>query len=84
MERKSYHFPAVRRQSDKRPVIVGMGPAGLFAALTLARMGLKPIVLERGRPVEERTEDVEHFWRTGQLSRTSNVQFGECIRNPRA
>ena len=54
-----------------------MGPAGLFAALFLARAGIPCVLLERGRPVEERTRDVERFWATGQLSRTSNVQFGE-------
>ena len=54
-----------------------MGPAGLFAALFLARAGIPCTVLERGRPVEERTRDVEHFWATGQLSPASNVQFGE-------
>ena len=72
-----YVFPPVRRTSPLPPVVVGMGPAGLFAALFLARNGLAPIVLERGRPVEERTADVEQFWATGVLDPTSNVQFGE-------
>ena len=72
-----YVFPPVRRTSPLPPVVVGMGPAGLFAALFLARNGLAPIVLERGRPVEERTADVEQFWSTGVLDPTSNVQFGE-------
>ena len=72
-----YVFPPVRRTSSLPPVVVGMGPAGLFAALFLARSGLAPIVLERGRPVEERTADVECFWSTGVLDPSSNVQFGE-------
>ena len=72
-----YVFPPVRRTSSLPPVVVGMGPAGLFAALYLARSGVSSIVLERGRPVEERTADVERFWATGVLNPASNVQFGE-------
>lgn len=60
-----------------RPVIVGFGPAGIFAALTLARQGYKPIVYERGEDVHKRTETVEKFWKTGELNLESNVQFGE-------
>lgn len=60
-----------------RPVVVGAGPAGLFAALTLAQHGYRPLLLERGRPVEARTEDVSRFWRTGIFDPISNVQFGE-------
>ncbi len=59
------------------PVVVGAGPAGLFAALTLARAGARPILIERGKPVEERTEDVEAMREHGLLNPESNVQFGE-------
>ena len=60
-----------------RPVIVGFGPAGMFAALVLAKAGLRPIVLERGKCVEQRQEDVANFRKTGVLCTESNVQFGE-------
>ena len=60
-----------------RPVVVGFGPCGLFAALVLAQMGLRPLVLERGRPVRERTKDTWGLWRQGVLQPESNVQFGE-------
>ena len=72
-----YAPPRAGRAFSHPPVVVGMGPAGLFAALTLARAGVPPIVLERGRPVEERTADVERFWVGGSLDPGSNVQFGE-------
>ncbi len=60
-----------------RPVIAGMGPCGMFAALVLAQAGLRPIVLERGMPVEQRVKDVERFWKEGVLDPESNAQFGE-------
>jgi uncharacterized protein len=60
-----------------RPVVVGFGPCGLFAALLLAQMGFRPIVLERGRAVRERTQDTWGLWRRGVLDPESNVQFGE-------
>ncbi|ESQ81615.1 hypothetical protein AEAC466_20790 [Asticcacaulis sp. AC466] len=60
-----------------RPVIIGAGPCGLFAALILAQMGLRPIILERGKVVRERTKDTWGLWRRGELHPESNVQFGE-------
>ncbi|MDO6711598.1 NAD(P)/FAD-dependent oxidoreductase [Aliiglaciecola sp. 2_MG-2023] len=61
----------------ERPVVVGLGPCGLFAALILAQMGFKPIILERGKEVRERTKDTFGFWRKKPLNPESNVQFGE-------
>jgi uncharacterized protein len=62
---------------QERPVVVGFGPCGMFAALVLAQMGFKPIVLERGKPVRERTKDTWGLWRKKTLNPESNVQFGE-------
>jgi len=61
----------------ERPVVVGTGPCGLFAALTLAQMGFRPLILERGKRVRERTQDTWGFWRKSLLDTESNVQFGE-------
>ena len=63
--------------SDKKTVIVGSGPAGLFAALRLSEYGLKPLLIERGEPLEQRAGTVQRFWRAGVLDPESNVQFGE-------
>jgi uncharacterized protein len=60
-----------------RPVVVGIGPCGMFAGLLLAQMGLRPIIIERGKKARARSKDVFHFWKTGELNERSNVQFGE-------
>ena len=72
-----YKAPKRRELSGKRPVVVGFGPAGMFAALILAMAGQKPLVLERGEDAASRHEKVERFFATGELDTTSNVQFGE-------
>ena len=70
------HDPGAR-PFKTRPVVVGMGPAGLFCAIKLTEAGYAPILLERGAPMEERVRDVEAFWRDGNLKPNSNIQFGE-------
>lgn len=73
-----YHFPELGTEPmEHPPVIVGMGPAGLFCGYYLAVHGYCPVLLERGKRVEERQKDVESFWETGILNPASNVQFGE-------
>ena len=72
-----YKLPKPRKLPESRPVVVGFGPAGMFAALVLALAGAKPLVLERGDDAQTRHEKVEHFFATGQLDPRSNVQFGE-------
>ena len=75
-EKKKYVFPK-GRIPEKPVVIAGMGPAGMLCALTLAKNGVKVIVCERGKPVDERIRDVQSFWDGGELDERSNVQFGE-------
>lgn len=75
---KPYLFPASGQKDMKhRPVIVGMGPAGLFCGYLLAKHGYRPILIERGKDVDARTADVQRFWEKGELVPNSNVQFGE-------
>ncbi len=73
----SYYKPPRGAASQERPVVIGFGPAGMFAALILALAGLRPIVLERGEDAASRHEKVERFFATGELDPKSNVQFGE-------
>jgi len=77
-EKESYpKLKPVKKTVSSRPIVVGSGPAGLFAALTLAEAGLNPIIIERGSPAPERKAHVETFWNSGKLNVNSNVQFGE-------
>jgi uncharacterized FAD-dependent dehydrogenase len=75
---ETYYYPVQAPANfGKRPVVIGTGPCGLFAGLSLARMGFKPLILERGKEVRERSQDVWGFWRQGRFNPESNVQFGE-------
>lgn len=65
------------KSSDLRPVIIGTGPCGLFTGLILAEAGMRPLLLERGKPAKQRVKDVAAFWKDGSLDKNSNVQFGE-------
>jgi uncharacterized FAD-dependent dehydrogenase len=74
----TYRFPTQAPPDlALRPVVIGVGPCGLFAGLVLAQMGFRPLILERGKQVRERTVDTFGFWRQGHLDPESNVQFGE-------
>jgi uncharacterized protein len=74
----SYHVVAQAPQDlSERPVVIGTGPCGIFAGLLLAQMGFRPVILERGKSVRERTKDTFALWRQGKLDPESNVQFGE-------
>ena len=75
---ETYHYPVQAPANiGKRPVVIGTGPCGLFAGLSLARMGFRPLILERGKDVRKRSQDVWGFWRQRHLNPESNVQFGE-------
>ena len=76
-EEVPYRFPVAAYGGSTRPVIIGTGPAGLFCGYMLAKAGFRPILLERGAPVEQRTREVQEFWEKGKLNPESNVQFGE-------
>lgn len=76
---KNFEMPKIKISNHltSRPIIIGAGPAGLFAALTLVQNNIKPIIIEQGQPVEKRKETVDNFLKTGKLNTSSNVQFGE-------
>lgn len=79
LQKESYvpDFKLGDKKLTTRPIIVGMGPAGLFAGLLMAQKGYRPIIIERGENVDHRSKTVEEFWKSGNLNTESNVQFGE-------
>ena len=70
-------FQLKKTKAAARPVIIGSGPAGMFAGIALAEAGLRPVILERGAPVSQRQKDIMAFWKNAELKEDSNVQFGE-------
>lgn len=76
-EEEDFSLQYEQKSINPSPVIIGFGPSGMFAGLALARMGLKPVILEQGKKVDEREKDVLEFWEKGKLNIFSNVQFGE-------
>lgn len=76
-EAEDFDYRIPKAFSDKRPLVVGFGPAGIFASLVLAEAGLKPLIIERGLDAVSRREKVEAFWKIGKLDTECNVQFGE-------
>ena len=77
VEKFEYIINKTSNKLHKRPVIIGSGPAGIFAGLILAQANLSPIIIERGKDVKSRKKDVDNFWKCGKLDENSNVQFGE-------
>ena len=74
---EDYQIPSLNKTNVSRPIIIGFGPAGIFCSYILAKIGLKPIVFERGKQIDERIKDVENFWNNNKLDINSNIQFGE-------
>ncbi len=77
VKKYEYEYPKVSKKFEKRPVVIGFGPAGIFAALLLSELGLNPVVFERGESSEDRLKTVEKLWKDGVLNEESNIQFGE-------